>query len=207
VAVITAEHAATFERCMTVGGIAVFPSDTVYGLACDVGDERAVEHLYKLKGRASGKPAAVMFFSLELALGALGAQGARTIAALESLLPGAITVLLNNHDNRYPLACGPSPNTIGLRVPALGPSAEALSQVRWPVLQSSANVSGGSDACCIEDIPAEIADGCDLLLDAGQLPGTPSTVLDLRDYEDDGTWQILREGAVDHELIAASLDV
>lgn len=191
---------------MTVGGIAVFPSDTVYGLACDVGDERAVEHLYKLKGRGSDKPAAVMFFSLDLALGALGAQGERTIAALESLLPGAITVLLNNHDGRYPLACGSSPDTIGLRVPALGPAAEALSQVRWPILQSSANLAGGEDACCVDEVPPEISDACDLILDAGELPGTPSTVLDLRDYEDDGTWQILRNGAVHREVIAAVLD-
>ena len=94
-----------------------------------------------------------MFFSLDLALGALGAQGERTIAALEALLPGAITILLNNHDGRYPLACGPAPNTIGLRVPALGPAAEALTQVRWPILQSSANLSGGEDACRIADVP------------------------------------------------------
>lgn len=191
---------------MTVGGLAVFPSDTVYGLACDVGDERAVEHLYALKGRQPDQPSAVMFFSLELAVSALGAQGKRTVAALEALLPGAITVLLNNHDGRYPLACGPAPNTIGLRVPALGPATEALSQVRWPILQSSANLSGGEDACRIADIPSEIADACDLLLDAGDLPGTPSTVLDLRDYEDDGTWQILRDGAVHREVISAALD-
>jgi L-threonylcarbamoyladenylate synthase len=205
--VITAEHAATFERCMTVGGLAVFPSDTVYGLACDVGDERAVEHLYALKGREPDQPSAVMFFSLDLAVGALGAQGERTIAALESLLPGAITVLLNNHDGRYPLACGPAPNTIGLRVPALGPATEALNQVRWPILQSSANLHGGQDACRISDVPSEISDACDLLLDAGDLPGTPSTVLDLRDYEDDGTWEILRDGAVHREVISAALDV
>jgi L-threonylcarbamoyladenylate synthase len=147
-----------------------------------------------------------MFFSLELAVGALGAQGDRTIGALESLLPGAITVLLNNHDGRYPLACGPSPNTIGLRVPALGPATEALNQVRWPILQSSANLHGGEDACRIDDVPPEISDACDLLLDAGDLPGTPSTVLDLRDYEDDGTWQILRDGAVHREVISAALD-
>lgn len=203
--VISAEHAATFERCMTVGGVAVFPSDTVYGLACDVGDERAVEHLYRLKGRQPDKPAAVMFFALDLALGALGAQGERTITALEALLPGAVTVLLNNHDGRYPLACGPAPDTIGLRVPALGPNAEALSQVRWPILQSSANLAGGADACCVSDIPEPIADGCDLILDAGRLPGTPSTVLDLRNYEDDGSWRILRDGAISKEVIEKAL--
>lgn len=203
--VITAEQAETFERCMTVGGIALFPSDTVYGLACDVGQERAVRSLYALKGRSPETPAAVMFFSLELALGALGAQGGRTLAALRALLPGAVTVLLNNHDGRYPHACGPAKHTIGLRVPALPPAAAALQSVRWPVLQSSANPTGGADACRLEDVPAEIRDGCDLVLDAGELPGTPSTVLDLRDYEDDGGWQIIRHGAIDEREIAAKL--
>jgi L-threonylcarbamoyladenylate synthase len=205
VAVITLEHAETFERCMTVGGVAVFPSDTVYGLACDVGDRRAIENLYALKGRKPDKPSAVMFFSLDLALGALGGQDPRTLAALTGLLPGAITVLLNNHDGRYALACGPEPETIGLRVPALGPATAALSSVSWPVLQSSANVSGAPDACRVGDIPQQIVDGCDLVLDAGALPGTPSTVLDLRDYEDDGSWKILREGSVSREFIASVL--
>ncbi|HWI21717.1 MAG TPA: L-threonylcarbamoyladenylate synthase [Baekduia sp.] len=203
---ITLEHAETFERCMTVGGVAVFPSDTVYGLACDVGDRRAVENLYGLKGRRPDKPSAVMFFSLELALGALGDQDPYTLAALKGLLPGAITVLLNNHDGRYPLACGPAPDTIGLRVPALGPETEALRNVSWPILQSSANLSGAPDACSVGEIAPQIVDGCDLVLDAGTLPGTPSTVLDLRGYEADGNWKILREGSVPRDFIASILE-
>lgn len=203
---ITPEHAATFERCMTVGGVAVFPSDTVYGLGCDVGDDRAVKNLYALKGRDLDTPAAVMFFELDLALGALGAQGPRTIVALKSLLPGAVTVLLNNHDGRYPLACGPSKHTIGLRVPALPPAAAALTAIRWPILQSSANLTGGKDACRVQDIPSEVVDGSDLVLDAGELPGTASTVIDLRDYDDDGTWTIVREGAVSRDEIALKLE-
>ena len=63
------------------------------------------------------KPAAVMFFSLEPALAALPELGESTRAALERLLPGALTVVLPNPARRYPLACGPRPERIGLRVP------------------------------------------------------------------------------------------
>ena len=126
---------------MAVGGVAVFPSDTVYGLACDPGNRGAVERLYALKRRALDKPSAVMFFDRELALAALPELGPATVAALERLLPGPVTVLLPNPAGRFPLACGGDPRTLGLRVVEV----PALAGVRWPVLQSSANLAGGPD--------------------------------------------------------------
>ena len=205
---ITSEQAATFERCMAVGGVALFGADTVYGLACDADTAEAVERLYAIKGRRPDKPAAVMFFSLELALAALPELGPRTTTALEGLLPGAVTLLLPNPARRYPLACGvggDGVDTLGLRVPALAPTATALAAVRWPVLQSSANPAGGPDARRLEDISPAIRDAADLVLDAGELDGTASTVVDLRRFEDDGAWDVLREGAVASSCVAATL--
>ena len=205
---ITSEQAATFERCMAVGGVALFGADTVYGLACDADTAEAVERLYAIKGRRPDKPAAVMFFSLELALAALPELGPRTTTALEGLLPGAVTLLLPNPARRYPLACGvggDGVDTLGLRVPALAPTATALAAVRWPVLQSSANPAGGPDARRLEDISPAIRDAADLVLDAGELDGTASTVVDLRRFEDDGVWDVLREGAVASSCVAATL--
>ena len=83
---ITQDQAATFERCMAVGGVALFGADTVYGLACDPDTVEAVERLYAIKGRRPDKPAAVMLFSLELAQAALPELGPKTGAALEGLL-------------------------------------------------------------------------------------------------------------------------
>ncbi|MDQ3371339.1 MAG: Sua5/YciO/YrdC/YwlC family protein, partial [Actinomycetota bacterium] len=119
--ILTAQDATTFERCMAVGGLAVFPADTVYGLACDPDAKEAVQRLYLLKRRTIDKPAAVLFFALDLALDALPELGPRTRAALQALLPGALTLLLPNPAGRWPLACGPDPSTVGLRVPALPP--------------------------------------------------------------------------------------
>jgi L-threonylcarbamoyladenylate synthase len=204
--VITPDQAATFERCMAVGGVAVFGADTVYGLACDPDTVEAVERLYAMKGRRPDKPAAVMLFSLELALAALPELGPRTVAALEGLLPGAVTLLLSNPARRFPLACGPDPTTLGLRVPALGPATAALGSVRWPVMQSSANPSGGADARRLADVPAPIRAAADLILDAGELDGTASTVIDLRRFEETGAWDVLREGALARSCIAAALD-
>jgi L-threonylcarbamoyladenylate synthase len=194
---VTVAEAETFARCMAVGGVAVFPADTVYGLACEPDTPEAVRRLYALKGRAPDKPAAVMFFRLELALEALPELGPRIRSALERLLPGAVTVLLPNPLHRFPLACGPqTPDVLGLRVPALPDALAPLGAVAWPVLQSSANRAGGDDARALAEVPERIRARADLLVDGGELAGTPSTVVDLTAYEDDGRWSIVREGAV-----------
>lgn len=190
-----------FARCIAGGGVAVFPADTVYGLACDPDSSAAVRRLYELKGREPDRPAAVMFFGLEAALAALPELGPRTRMAARALLPGGLTLLVPNPRERYPLACGPDPRTLGIRVPDVA----ALSAVTIPVLQSSANLSGEPDARRLDAVAPEIRASADLVLDGGELPGTPSTVLDLRDYEDDGRWSVLRDGAVGRDAIARVL--
>jgi L-threonylcarbamoyladenylate synthase len=202
---LTAADAQTFSRCIAVGGVAVFPADTVYGLACEPDSKEAVHRLYALKRRRPDKPAAVMFFALDLALAALPELGRRTADALRALLPGAVTLLLPNPARRFPLACGPAPETLGLRVPAWPPTLAALGEMQWPVLQSSANVAGGPDARVLADVPEAIRARADLVLDGGELPGRPSTVVDLRAFEDGGRWAIVREGAVAQSAVVAAL--
>ncbi len=202
---ITPAQAETFERCMAVGGVAVFPADTVYGLACEPEAPEAVRRLYALKRRRPDKPAAVLFFALDLALAALPELGPRTRTGLEALLPGGVTALVPNPARRFPLAAGPDPETLGVRVPALPPALEALGAVRWPVLQSSANVSGGPDPRTLADVPEPLRAGADLVLDGGELPGTPSTVVDLRAFEATGAWDVVREGAASAADVARRL--
>jgi L-threonylcarbamoyladenylate synthase len=197
--------AETFSRCIAVGGVAVFPADTVYGLACEPDLEDAVRRLYFLKHRRPDRPAAVMFFSLDLALAALPELGRRTRAALEALLPGAVTLLLPNPRRRYPLACGPDPATLGLRVPEWPEALAGLGAVRWPVLQSSANLTGETEARTLDAVPQSIREAADLVLDGGELPGTPSTVVDLRAFEDEDGWSIARDGAVPAAAIERAL--
>jgi L-threonylcarbamoyladenylate synthase len=204
--VITSADADVFARCIHAHGVAVFPADTVYGLACDPDAEAAVQRLYALKGRRPDKPAAVMFFSLDLALAALPELDRRTRAALERLLPGGVTVLLQNPARRFPLACGPDPDTLGLRVPALPDPLAPLAAMRWPVLQSSANRTGAPAPCRLADVPGGIRDGADCVLDGGELPGTASTVVDLRAYARAGRWSIVRAGAVGEATLLRALD-
>lgn len=187
--------AGAFEDCIASGGVALFPSDTVYGLAADPDSESGVRRLYELKRRPP-MPSAVMFFALEPALAALPRLGPRTRTALERLLPGPVTLLVPNPDRLYPLACDAGAKLLGIRVPALEGEAEPLRAVRVAVLQSSANLHGGADPRRLEDVASELRAGVDLELDGGELPGTASTVVDLAGYEREGGYEVVREGAL-----------
>lgn len=182
-----------FEQCIANGGVALFPADTVYGLACDPNDAGAIARLYALKGRPADKPAAVMAFSAD----SLHGLGPRTMAAVQQLLPGALTVLVAS--DAFPLAGGNG--VLGLRVPDM----PLLAGVRTPVLQTSANHAGGPDARTLDEVPEDIRAGADLVIDGGELPGVPSTVVDLSRYEETGEWTVLREGAVPRDVVSALL--
>ncbi|HEY1456892.1 MAG TPA: Sua5/YciO/YrdC/YwlC family protein [Solirubrobacteraceae bacterium] len=196
---LSAQDAERLRACLAADGVAVIPTDTVYGLACNPESQAALERIYELKGRAARKPAAVMFFALEPALEALSGLGPGTRAAIAKLLPGPLTLLLADPSRSYPLASRAGPTAagaLGLRVPLLTGPLAALRALSLPVAQSSANLSGRPDACRLADVPESIRAGADVLLDAGELPGVASTVLDLRDYEHSGAWSIVRCGPV-----------
>jgi L-threonylcarbamoyladenylate synthase len=203
---VSVTDAARLEECLYGDGVAVIPTDTVYGLACNPASEAAVRRIYELKRRPPLKPSAVMFFALESALEALSdGLGSRTRAALSALLPGPLTLLLPDPARRYPLALGPTdgddPSLLGLRVPVLTGPLAALAAVSAPALQSSANFSGEPDPRRLADVPAGLRAGADLVLDGGDLPGTASTVLDMGEYERTGEWHIVRAGPIGEEEI------
>lgn len=189
------------QECIASGGVAVIPTDTVYGLACDPSSAGAVERLYALKGRPPRKPSAVLFFGLEQALRQLEDLPRQTAQAVRRLLPGPVTLLLPNPSRMFPLACDPAESDggqapLGVRVPEWPPALAALRHVEMPVIQSSANLSGGRDPRSLEEVPASIRAAADLVLDGGPLGGVPSTVIDLGEYARDGSWRVLREGAL-----------
>ena len=156
----------TFEECIRSGGIVLFPADTVYGIAVDPNNEDAIERMYALKGRPREKKSALMYFLVDAV--------PDLPEAARKLLPGPVTVILA--DGR------------GIRVP----DQPLLAEVTIPVLQTSANPSGGPDPRRLEDVDPHIREGVDLEVDGGELPGTPSTVVDLSGKEA----RILREGAL-----------
>lgn len=189
---VTKESARQFEGVIRSGGIAIFPTDTLYGIACDPDDAAAAERIQELKGRPPKKPSAVMYFSLDRLLADLGDDlDPATRNLVEQLFPGPFTLVVANRGRRFIPACAGTPEKLGLRVPKLGGGLLSLSEIDVPVMQTSANVSGGPDATALEDIDRSIIEGVDLALDGGPLLGYGSTVADVSEIAG-GRWRLLR---------------
>jgi L-threonylcarbamoyladenylate synthase len=179
------------ERCVAGGGVAVFPADGLYGLACDPLDQAAIERIHRIKGRDDGKPSAVLYFSPLAMRELVEGLGDRVRAAVGALLPGPVTLVVDNPQRRYPLACRENPERLGLRL-IDGPLAGAM----WPVFQTSANRSGEPAPASFADVPASIRGAVDIAIDGGALTGSPSTVVDVTALDAGGGWTVLRQGGM-----------
>jgi L-threonylcarbamoyladenylate synthase len=187
---------AALERCIGEGDVAIFPADTLYGLACDPLNAAAVQRIHEIKGRDEGKPSAVMYFSPLAMRELISGLGSRTRDAIGALLPGPVTLVVANPERRYPLACREHPERLGVRL-IEGPLSGAMT----PIFQTSANRSGEPPPTRFDEIDPAVRGAADLAIDAAELIGAPSTVIDVTALEDEGDWTILREGAVSsHEV-------
>jgi L-threonylcarbamoyladenylate synthase len=170
----------------------VLPTDTVYGLCADPYREAPSRELYRMKGTPPDQPMALVAGDIDLLLECVPEFRGRPGTMVRALLPGPFTLILPNPAQRYRWITGSTPDRIGVRVPDLsGPGAEVLARV-GAVVATSANFHGGSDPRRLEDVPVEIRAGAAAVVDGGELPGKPSTVLDLTGEEP----RVLREGAV-----------
>lgn len=184
------------ERTVGKGGVAIFPADTLYGLACDPLNSEAVQRIHSIKGRDEGKPCAVMYFSPLAIRELVSGLGDRARQALSELLPGPVTLVIHNPEHRYPLASPDDPERLGVRL-IEGPLAGAMT----PIFQTSANRSGDPAPRSFDEIADQVLAGTDLAIDGGELIGAPSTVVDVSELDSAGSWEILREGALPRHLI------
>jgi L-threonylcarbamoyladenylate synthase len=174
------------------GLLVVLPTDTVYGLCADGYREEPYRRLCRLKGRPEGMPTALLAADLDTILDAVPEARGRAAVAARALLPGPYTLVLPNPARRFRWLTGTTPETIGVRVPDLPPVSRPVVERAGVVVATSANLHGGPDPARLDDVPEEIRSGAAVTLDGGDLPGAPSTVIDLTTAEP----VVLREGAV-----------
>lgn len=169
--------------------------DTVYGLCADPYRQAPVRELYRMKQRPVEQPTALLAKDVDLLFELVPELRGRAGVLVRALLPGQFTLVLPNPAERFRWLTGSTPDRIGVRVPELsGPGAEVLARV-GAVVATSANLRGGPEPTRVEDVPVEIRAGAAAIVDGGELPGTPSTVLDLTGSEP----TVIREGAVPAE--------
>lgn len=183
------------------GALALLPTDTVYGLVCLASSRAATLDLYALKGRGEIQPTAVIAAGIDVVFSRFPGLDGLAAAGVRTLLPGPFTLIVPNPERRYGWLSKARPETIGVRVPALtGLAAEILAEVAV-IVATSANLPGGADPCRLDDVPAEIRAGVAFAVDGGELPGTPSTVIDLSGVSP----VVLRGGAGDPDEALARL--
>lgn len=197
---VSAHAPDAIERALAVlrdGGLAAFPTDTVYGVGALISLPASIERLFEVKGREQTKAIAVLISDTDqLGLVVEGVGEAATKLAAR-FWPGALTLVLPKHSTLPAIL---SPNaTIGVRVPDHD-VARALLAAAGPMAVTSANISGGANALNANEVMAQLGGRIALVLDGGQTPGDrPSTVVDLTGKEP----RVLREGPVSQAQIAA----
>lgn len=176
---------------LRAGDLVLLPTDTVYGLACSPDSAEALRALSELKARPPGQPLALLAGSVDRLVSLVPELAGESERLARALLPGPYTLVFPNPARRLARLAGERPETIGVRVPELPRVAADVLAAVPAVAATSANLHGAPDPRRIEDVPVSILDAVSVVLDAGELPGTPSTVVDLT-----GEPRVLREGAV-----------
>ena len=189
-------------RVIAAGGVAAIPTDTLYGLAADVFNAKAIERVFAVKERPDGLALPVLLSGLhQLEMAARHVPVEATVLA-EAYWPGPLTLIVAKHSALPPrLTAGQ--DTVAVRVPAHPVPRELASRLGRPITGTSANISGGPDPQNLAELCAQVGGRVDCVVSCGPSPaGTASTIVDLTGDEP----KLVREGAVPFSEIAALLN-
>jgi len=176
---------------LMAGKPVILPTDTVYGLCALADRPEPTERLYELKRRDRLQPTALLAYEVDLLLERVPELRGRVAVIARALLPGPYTLILPNPARRFHWITGSNRDAIGVRVPELSPEAASVVTAVGCIVATSANLSGEPDPRRLDEVPPEILQNVGAVVDAGELPGTPSTVLDFTTLEP----RVVREGA------------
>ncbi|MEI6126498.1 MAG: L-threonylcarbamoyladenylate synthase [Pseudomonadota bacterium] len=182
------------------GGIIIYPTETVYGLGALYSNEEALKRVFAVKGRDELKPVLVLIREpAELHSLASDVSG-QALALARNFWPGPLTLIFKAAAHLSPLLTGID-NTIGCRVSSSLAAQRLLDFLPEPLTSTSANLSGGINPSTIEEIPEELRNAVDVILDAGATHGgLPSTVIDVTRLP----FTVVREGALPSQQVLSS---
>ena len=166
-------------QAFLAGKVAIFPTDTVYGLGCIL-EEKAVRKIFKIKNRRSDKPLPLLVADIDEAL-SLAHFSPAALEAATKFWPGATTLVLNAKKDLPSRVC--RKGMVALRIPDYPFLREVIRRVGQAIIGTSANLSGEEPAGCVSKISKRVLTKVDLVVDGGKVSGKPSTVYDLTGAE------------------------
>lgn len=183
------------------GGVVVYPTETLYGLGCDAFNMEAVEKIFELKSREGRTPLSVAVANFADVQELVEEVPPSALVLMRKYWPGPLTIVLRKSSELPGLVTGGLP-TVGLRMPDHPVALALIKEAGAPLVSTSANLSGQPGPTTVDEIPEEIKEKVDLVLDSGPTEhGKGSTVVDLSQEEP----KIFREGAIDKETILREL--
>src|ERR1700694_2156790 len=203
-------HAATPETSLIkyaaeqiqAGQVLGMPTDTFYGLAADPFNRRPVERVYEIKSRLRHKPLSLLIENVDQA-----EEFARPLPDDFHLLarrfwPGPLTMIVPAASH-LPLKVTANTGNVALRVPAAEIPLAVVRAAKIPITATSANLSGATECSTAEEVQEQLQGRISLIVDGGRSPRTVSSTI--VHFKEDGTWQILREGAIPAKDIVEAL--
>jgi len=175
------------------GGIAVIPTDTLYGLSASIYNEEGVKRIYKLKKREDPLPVGVSSIHMMSEIAYLNEIAVKLV---EKFMPGPLTLILPKKN----VPDYVSREGVAMRIPNHKITLKIIEEV-GPITLTSANVHGGEEPVTVDIAIKQLGEGVDIYMDCGKLGGKASTILDLRDG-----MKMLREGPISMEEIMGVLN-
>ncbi|KXB08268.1 hypothetical protein AKJ58_00450 [candidate division MSBL1 archaeon SCGC-AAA385D11] len=188
-------------RIIKEGGLVIYPTETVYGLAADARSDEGVARVFEAKSRPLENPISVAVSSLEMA-GEAGEISSRAGRLFREFMPGPLSIIVKARSSLSKLLSAGT-GKIGIRFPDHLAAQKLIEEFGEPITSTSANISGRPAPFTAQDALDQLGDHVDFAIDSGSVRiCRPSTVVDATGEE----LEIVREGPISVEKLKAALD-
>lgn len=192
---INDKHVSEVAKSIKEGKIAVFPTETVYGVGTNAYNEGSCKMIYKIKNRDEAKPLIVLISNYEMLNDIVDEEVELEKKIMENFWPGPLTIVLRKKkDSKIPNIITAGKEYVGIRMTSGKVATELIEKSGVPIVAPSANLSGNPTGKKMKNIINELGDKVDYILDFGDIEeeGKESTVIKIENNK----IKILREGKI-----------